>query len=95
MSISKATPGPWHATTREDDVIGRHWEVRDAEGAPICGVTLSEANARLIAAAPEMRAILDVLAEGPSQHVNPYRMCEVARTLLARIDGTGTEGSQS
>ncbi len=54
------TPGPWKAHHyRIDDKD--HWDVRSEDGTHITGwgrVTQPEANARLIAAAPEMLAAL-------------------------------------
>jgi len=63
--MSKHTPGPWHASRERDG-----WTVRDEkQNLPIAELWLSErreyeANARLIAAAPEMyEAIQPILAE--------------------------------
>ena len=48
--MSKHTPGPWEAREHSD---GSHWFV-DWDGGWTAGDELSEANARLIAAAPEL-----------------------------------------
>jgi len=65
MSKSKHTPGPWAAGRRGvPDPKGREWEVRDGEGWPITGwgcVRQTEANARLIAAAPDLLKALTAL----------------------------------
>ena len=53
--MSKHTPGPWEAREHSD---GSHWFV-DWDGGWTAGDELSEANARLIAAAPDLLNALE------------------------------------
>lgn len=74
-----ATPGPWKVNG--DDV-------ENAEGAGVCAMYADEtadANARLIAAAPEMRDILAWLTT-PVSGTMPDVVARI-RALLARIEG--------
>jgi len=85
MTTIKHTPGPWRVdpayryevltadnrfrillTTQGSGAYGEEWA----------------ANARLIAAAPEMRALLEVAA-----HPHAPGLAQLAQQLLARIDG--------
>jgi len=69
MSTTKAahTPGPWHA-----DKSGAGWEVRPNRN--VHAVTIlgheDEANARLIAAAPEMLEALTQLSKWCDDNLN-------------------------
>ena len=59
-----ATPGPWKASTIPGD--SSKWEVRDSKGKSITGwgrVTQTRENARLIAAAPEMKKRVEELED--------------------------------
>lgn len=57
------TPGPWHVTKdgRSEEIV----RAADASGKPIASMWMNgdsmEANARLIAAAPEMLAVLEAV----------------------------------
>ena len=68
MREARWTPGPWSALETPE---GREFEVHDPEGAYICGVSfcpegdgpsysVARAEARLIAAAPDLYAALDL-----------------------------------
>jgi hypothetical protein len=80
------TPGPWNS----DDL-----SVFDDDGDPICDMAMSiteedkgtqRANARLIAAAPEMATIIhELLATHVAHHNHPAHVA--ARALLSRIRG--------
>ena len=71
MTKVKHTPGPWHISSddplavRAEDGDGDDWEVANA--VDYCGFPeiQSKANARLIAAAPDLLAALERLAESP------------------------------
>lgn len=87
------TPGPWAA--RPTASIGPQWEVYTEAGENTIAVIFfcydnTAANARLIAAAPEMLA---ALRESLGTHGDPCNAnCSIVkrhRTLLARIDGDG------
>ena len=96
------TPGPWmHA---EGYAIGEDGGIRifsmgDAEKAPaqVFGDTdvQAQANARLVALAPEMALVLSNLVENYNTHddftIKPrFRIsAEIARALLSRINGQG------
>lgn len=83
--MTKHTPGPWHHTGREFN------DVRDSDdelvavalhlrvGQPERSVQEAEANARLIAAAPDL---LEMLVEA-ANFIQPYN---VGQELLERID---------
>ena len=74
---TKHTPGPWkYAPAQRGTIFGER--VEDAHGSTICQMShhpaeqiAAKANARLVAAAPEMLAELELLAESfgwPSDH---------------------------
>ena len=100
------TPGPWEADTADFPIIIRNLH----EGEPDVVVARidehdavasdrAEANARLIAAAPEMRELLAhvfSLWAAPNgdghavvDHDALTKLQDAANTLLARIDGEG------
>lgn len=80
----KHTSGPWRVVNGNqirsgNATIARVWMMRDGEGS---------ANARLIAAAPEMHELLCDFVEklGMYDGINPQSAVELARELLATID---------
>ena len=83
------TPGPWTVRERSDDYTeGYFIEAVDRD---ICTVAVAGhtdkvqlANARLIAAAPEMLALLKSWLDGANAPLHYY-----SRALLARIAGEG------
>lgn len=74
MSESKHTPGPWMMATRPSSIVGWPVVAPYAMGRSVCNVTAghdeSAANARLIAAAPDLLAALKDARETIIQHVN-------------------------
>lgn len=91
------TPGPW-TPVRNQSGNAAMWEVRDAEGILVSGCMPEwrhdgpdavRANARLIAAAPDMLALLQGFREaclnGDSAHLRSLHMTN--RALLARVEG--------
>lgn len=101
--MNKHAPGPWYAQAYKGDM-------RDATGKPVCivhvnGHTTPEigaANARLIAAAPELlealREVVRIWDENNGPDPFPEleaagaprnRMIDDIRALFARIDGEG------
>jgi len=85
------TPGPWRLgdVRWPNAVYGRaETTIQAADGTNIAtlraGGPIFEANARLLAAAPEMRELLIALSAMP--HRDPFAV-EKARALLARLDG--------
>ena len=79
--MNKWTPGPWS--------INHFVDIRGPENQPIALLSASvqtKANARLIAAAPEMAELLEIMAERAPGHIST-RHGDKARALLARING--------
>lgn len=97
MTQSKHTPGPWAVA-----VAGRsespHSRVIGAKGLPVAGVWSSDntdagrlANARLIAAAPDMLGALDELLAAAELHERPSDAAlEAAQQAIRKA--TGGEG---
>jgi type VI protein secretion system component VasF len=83
--MHKHTPGPW---TLIDD-YGR-FDV-DSARHNVCSVSnhdpRHEANARLIAAAPELLAALKELCSAPNKK-RPERVWEEARAAIVKAEGT-------
>ncbi len=78
---SQATPGPWEA-----DQEGVIFSIED--GTSICSTypRNREANARLIAAAPDLLAALEVLTKH-AQEVHPYfKSCRGQADIQAALD---------
>lgn len=81
------TPGPWRVGERYMDMV----DVWSENGAgylvarATCGEVPGEANARVIAAAPELLAFVYKLAY---HFIEPADITQ-ARELLKRIDGNG------
>ena len=102
---TKFTPGPWTANESESVLGGNMLYISQEEGAPyteyysdVCqthegeDLDVQKANARLIAAAPDMYALLDEF----STLVMPtagelYKMCDKATALLAKARGDSNE----
>ena len=94
------TPGPWHANIPVEDKYAQGSTIRDREGNVVAvvygwskglGVEVSpSANARLIAAAPEMaealRVMLDTFNVANIDPLSAFVAVERARALLARVD---------
>ena len=95
--MSVHTSGPWAVTT-VGSCHGIHPAASDNERDDICRITPhnyhpdgwpaakgeAEANARLIAAAPELLAALEVIALG---NTDPDQMVEIARAAIAKATG--------
>lgn len=94
------TPGPWiGAGPSFGDPLPRYtteiiteYEVDDGEARSICELPLAhhddenEANARLIASAPELLEALQVIAAG---NTDPDVMVDIARAAIAKVEGGG------
>jgi len=89
METATHTPGPWYW----DKVSTGHCRhvIVDSEGFTIANPSpMGEADARLIAAAPELLAALQRLlaAESRMGGNNPLAgLCDEARDLVARVTG--------
>ena len=82
--MSKFTPGKWEATA----VYGDHPLVT-ADGRVVADCFNNEANARLIAAAPEMYRMLkeELIPTSDYGELLSFAREDKVRKLLARIDG--------
>ena len=96
--VKQATPGPWHWTdTGENKVWGGHLEPAVAEGAGYDGlwtdICISEADARLIALAPDLAAWAAWAAEGLARLIDVLGEVDIdiVETLLARLDALTEE----
>lgn len=58
--MSKHTPGPWNIIWEKQD---KDWVIEKTDGSmePICWVRESQANAKLIAAAPDLLRALELI----------------------------------
>ena len=69
--MSKHTQGPWHWVEADSDIIRSIYEVNDGNENTIADCGISFANARLIAAAPELLAALERIIEYHVPKINP------------------------
>ena len=94
------TPGPWAALVDEqvpergacyihaagqygDEVIAEAYRVDADEG----GIEQREANARLIAAAPELLRVAELLVEWLDEEPGAHALCDTARAAIAKAGG--------
>lgn len=85
----KHTPGPWRNITKSCDIIGANRE-RVASVDPYKDDETIEANAALIAAAPELLSALRKIAAGvpyDSDGMTMEQMREAARAAIAKAEG--------
>lgn len=96
--MSKHTPGPWMADNGE--TYGNIWRIQSPIGSNVkivaemvCASAEAEANARLIAAAPEMYEALQMFLayndQGGPLHFDTDAMWAKARSVVAKIEGGG------
>lgn len=84
--MSQHTPGPWHIAggvqiRSERDQVAKVWMMRHGEG---------QANARLIAKAPELLEVLEYfmpLIESEQDDEQQAPWVEKARALIAEVKG--------
>jgi hypothetical protein len=86
---AKHTPGPWHVDPRAaarvcaglDTVAscGNDSGLRDAW----------EANARLIAAAPDLLRVAHLLVSWLDEEEGAHKLCDAARAAIAKAEGRG------
>jgi hypothetical protein len=87
------TPGPWKTREENDGTSPPSWYiVRHVVGgrmgfAPFVGEIEHEADARLIAAAPEMAELLDKARVFLGFHAADYKLFHDITALLSRIRG--------
>lgn len=92
--MAQHTPGPWSHGELSGDILdprGRSiCEILDANGEPHGGVPIkqAEANARLIAAAPELlNALKEMLRSMVGRHDESVPAVERARAAIAKATG--------
>lgn len=77
------TPGPW---TAFKDMLGK-WHVDHEDGHCIIQGEKAEANARLIAAAPELLAALQNLLDADMTSESAIKVVHNARIAIAKAKG--------
>jgi hypothetical protein len=94
---TKHTPGPWRVGKQwsvvADSEIGTHSDQQNREyygGALVCESVRTEANARLIAAAPELLEALKEAVCALEVCGKDFRATEVARAAITKAT-TGAE----
>lgn len=99
MSISKHTPGPWTLDDRGYKYIvsksGNGYITRDVcrlDGSTMAALA-QEANARLIAAAPELLEALELLVDNPYRDgiESDERLRRIGRAAIAKAKGETRE----
>lgn len=82
------TPGPWAICEQNKHIV--HSTINGRAVALAVGLLDDEqrANARLIAAAPEMENLIRELAALPDEQCMISNLILTARKIIARIDGT-------
>ena len=94
--MSGWTPGPWvavSANSRWIDVKHDGVSLLTVWGTNVANQETALANAKLIAAAPEMAEVLERIAAGKfdcAPHQRAMAMEELARAILAHINGDAT-----
>ena len=95
MTNTQHTPGPWtykRDYTRPDAIGGDYfYDICDADGKPLNIVVFGEANARLIAAAPDMLEALKDIVENLSMQAAMQRyapgLLAAAHAAIAKAEG--------
>jgi hypothetical protein len=91
---SKFTPGPWHCGDFYDDYAVRGAKCNRVIARPNCNFEDAKANAALIAAAPEMYARLEQVAEDFEALGLTSNRDSVLR-LLAKARGENTDATDT
>lgn len=91
--VMEFTPGPWHEASRNNRETWRSIDAPNDEGVCLINVMNrdQDANARLIAAAPEMYGLLlqvGCVCSGGHTRRSPHKgVCAEIRSALAKADG--------
>jgi hypothetical protein len=96
--MSKHTPGPWKANNKDEirnddnDLIATAWDIhvkREEDGLITLLPNNSKANARLMAAAPELLEALKELYNASLVMEQPrfYKALAEAKKVIAKIEG--------
>ena len=82
--MSAHTPGPWFWADNVPDAPPHYRMIVDADGATVCDPSpMGEADARLIAAAPELLAFAERVANLP-EFAHYLTLIDAARELVAK-----------
>lgn len=85
------TPGPWACFNRDGDRTFKRWGVQGANGRRVCWVEnarpQSEANARLIAAAPSLLEACKRVRDGLDAGEHPGPFASILDAAIARAEG--------
>jgi hypothetical protein len=85
--MSAHTPGPWKAYKRKEPVGYAEWEIHwSDQGECVAEVVHEEANARLIAAAPEMYKLLKEMTFRLHGMPEDNWLFEKAEELIQKIE---------
>lgn len=91
--MSKHTPGPWrpkNGTVLANSYEGTHCSDADIAGygAPlVCESIRTDANARLIAAAPDLLEALKAMLDYYGSHTARVECQDMARAAIAKAEG--------
>lgn len=89
MSDTKFTPGPW--LVGEDQCVDEAWSIVTTSGGSIIANVNDrhdrKANARLIAAAPDLYAALDAVESDLSIGAHPHLHIDAIRAAIAKARG--------
>lgn len=86
--MSKHTPGPWSFDGAINVAYAGYFSVGFPDGSGFCvPYDIGEANARLIAAAPDLLEALQVLANVTAADNSPKRIREIALAAIAKAEG--------
>lgn len=84
------TPGPW---VWSDDGCGNGWGRDGLEPCVVTGtvegmISVDDADARLIAAAPDLLEVLEGLLDATAyDHGGPVDLCKKAEAIIAKVKG--------
>lgn len=87
MSEAKHTPGPWEIRRGYDTIIDSIGPCIPEEYAGSAWLKLSEADARLIAAAPELLEALKQIGAIKFSNWSDGEMRAIARAAIAKVEG--------
>ena len=88
------TPGPWYIDGQNESAAIGYRAIVDNEGFTICNPSpMGQANARLIAAAPDLLAALEVVREYMNHAADQFSYEDIVqiRAAIAKATGGGNE----
>ncbi|WP_430256503.1 hypothetical protein [Neorhizobium sp. DAR64872/K0K18] len=86
---SKHTPGPWGLTEDGDwlQLAGGQEPIVDGRYMSICVNCISDADKRLIAAAPELLYVAELVVSWLDEDEGAHALCDKARAAIAKATG--------